>query len=899
MSIELHSMVVSTTACLLRLRHTVACDNDVRSSFWHAPLSILLTVMMVAGVANISKVNALTPADTIINNQATATYRDSQSVVRGVSSNTVETVVQQVAGLTLTVDQNKPATEGAVIDFPHLITNTGNGSDRYTLTASDQNGSAGVDFSFTTVQIFADEDSNGFPDSASPITQTRILAPGESYAVVVRAQVPLSVNVGDTGRAALNASSQFTSSVTATNLDNVEITDRAIIEVTKFLSQNEGESGSGPYQVTLIYNNPSSRIARELIIRDVLPNFMNYGGNARWSIGNLSLTDANTEVQAQNPSIRFCAYDPSCTGGEFLPDQLTLIIDEVGAGQSGTITFNVTIDPAAIPGTIFNRANFRYNDTVAVTAYADSNRVPFTIQPSALVNFAGDTIANASPGQTIVFDNVLSNSGNAVDVFNISLDRANSNFPNGVFFQLLQEDGATPMKDSNGDGIVDTGPMNPGDLRTIKLQVLLPPDITPSTYNIDKLAASLNDSSVVASATDTVTVTLAPGTVDVTNNFPAGNVACDEIADSCGFGAGPEANPQNNVQITPGGTAVFVLYISNSSAIDDTYELAASSDATFATQQLPTNWSVIFINDDGVPVSSAGPLTPGSNIRIRALVTVPADASANDSSVFFQAKSALTGVSDSKHDEVTVQEKIDLELVPSQTGQTVPASWINYRHELTNNGNTAITNIGLVTSNTQTGQGWVSIVYDDTNGDKNYDANDQQITTIASLAPGETRTLFVRVFAPGSAPAGIDNTTTLSASYNNGASSLTVDDVTTINPFNVDIVKEQALDANCDGTPDNAYTLNPFQVPPGQCIIYKLSTQNNSAEPVFNTEIVDATPGFTSYSNAQPVPRCVPAVCTIATEPASGGSGVIQVSAGNLSAGNIVEFYFSVQVDGS
>ena len=859
--------------------------------------SLFAGALLIAGFLLSMSTFALTPADTIINNQATATYRDSQNISRDVSSNTVETVIQQVAGLTLTVDQDKPAAPGATVDFPHLITNTGNGADRYTLTALDQSADPDVDYAFGSIQIFADQDANGLPDSAAPITQTGSLAPGESYAVVVRVTVPGSAAVSDLGRLQLNAASQFDTGTDASNMDEVTVTDRAIIEVTKFLSKNTGEAGSGPYQVSLIYNNPSARIATDLRIIDVLPNFMNYAGNARWSIGNLSLTDANTEVQAQNPSIRFCAYDATCSGAPFLPNQLTLIIDEIGAGQSGTITFDVNIDASATPGTIFNRANFQYNDTVALTSLADSNRVPFTIQPSPGVTLSGDSIADAFPGQTVTFDNLLTNTGNAEDVFNVTFDKATSNFPSGTFFQLIQEDGATPMKDSNGDGIVDTGPVGAGETRTIKLQALLPPSSGAGSYTITKTALSLTKSSVTASADDTVTVVIPPQSVDVTNNFVSGSVECDSVADSCGFGAGPEANPQNSVQIIPGGTAVFVLFIQNNSIVDDSYDLTASTDSSFATQQLPPNWSVIFINDAGVPISNTGAIVPGGSLRVRALVTVPGDASANDSGLFFRALSPLTGVADSKHDEVSVQEQIALTLVPSQTGQTVPGSWIEYRHELTNEGNTTVTNIGLATSDTQNAQGWVSIIYEDTNGDNVFDGGDQQITSISALAPGAVETLFVRVFAPTNAAAGVNNATTLTASYNAGANSLTVDDVTTINPFNVDVVKEQAVDADCDGVPEAAYSLNPFQVPPGQCIIYRIRTENRSAEPVFNAEIVDATPGFTSFGANQPTPRCVPAVCTFVTEPAAGGSGTIELTVGDLGAGGVIDFYFSVQVD--
>ncbi|MEQ9390655.1 MAG: hypothetical protein RLO03_00535 [Balneola sp.] len=79
------------------------------------------------------------PASSSIGNQATATYIDNGSNNQSVTSNTVVTTVQQVAGVTITAGATKQVSIGGQVTFSHIITNTGNGTDQFTITAVDAN----------------------------------------------------------------------------------------------------------------------------------------------------------------------------------------------------------------------------------------------------------------------------------------------------------------------------------------------------------------------------------------------------------------------------------------------------------------------------------------------------------------------------------------------------------------------------------------------------------------------------------------------------------------------------------------------------------------------------------------------------------------------------------------
>jgi len=115
-------------------------------------------------------VHAATEAGTVIKNQASASYRDSFGVRRIATSNVVETLIRQVAAIELTQDQNKPGIAGQEHYFTHIVSNTGNGLDSFSLTTNSVGGGG---FAFTTIEIYADDDRNGQPDSDIPKTQTR------------------------------------------------------------------------------------------------------------------------------------------------------------------------------------------------------------------------------------------------------------------------------------------------------------------------------------------------------------------------------------------------------------------------------------------------------------------------------------------------------------------------------------------------------------------------------------------------------------------------------------------------------------------------------------------------------------------------------------------------------
>lgn len=183
---------------------------------------------------------AATPAGTSITNQASATYLDASSVSRTATSNTVVTVVQQVASVSVSAGAAKTANAGAQVVYAHTITNDGNGNDSFTL-ASTNSGA----FQMTNVQFFADANGDGVADNATPITSTGSLAPGATFRVVAVASLPAGAAAGATNSLVVSATSAFNGAVSASATDTTTAGAAAAIDITAN-SPGAGAPGAGP-----------------------------------------------------------------------------------------------------------------------------------------------------------------------------------------------------------------------------------------------------------------------------------------------------------------------------------------------------------------------------------------------------------------------------------------------------------------------------------------------------------------------------------------------------------------------------------------------------------------------------------------------------------------------------
>ena len=827
---------------------------------------------------------AQTLAGTQISNSAAATYLDGAGVSRSVTSNTVVTIVQQVASVTLVQDLAKSVAPGTSVTYPVTLTNTGNGSDSFNLTSS---ASGTLDFG-TTILFFADLNGDGIADNNVPITKTPLLAAGEVFNFVISASAPIGATSGQTNTLIATGTSVFDPTKTEIVTETSTVSNNAVINTTKVMSATTGAPGTGPYSVTLAYTNTGNSAGTAVTLTDILPAGMAYvAGSGKWSVtGTLPLTDAVDAVQGTSPTINY-----SITG-----QTVTAIISSVAPGQTGSVTFNVSIVTPFAAGAIANTATTAYNDGAANIPAANTNTVLFNVTQTAALTFTGTTVASAAQGSVVPFDNTVTNNGNAIDTFDITVPT--NLFPAGSSVVLYQAGGLVPLTDTNGNGIPDTGPVAPAATYIVVAKVTLATGGTGGPFTLTKKATSANNPLQSATATDTLTA-ITNNSVDLTNN--------------AALPGAPGAGPVGGIIITnnalPGTTTVFNLFANNTGPTTDTYDLAFSADQAF-TAALPAGWTVVYHSGSitGPVITNTGPIASGASLNVFAVVTIPAGQAAIPTpgqDIYFRVLSPTSAAVDIIHDAVIITTARSLTLIAPNTGQVAPGSSVVYTQNLTNTGNVSEA-IALTFSAPVAG--FTTAVYIDANGNGIIDPAELPINTAdaatdLTLAAGASQQLLVKVTAAGGLAAGTLNATTLTATSTSGVvnglaapAPASVVDTTTVVDGSITLLKDQAVDALCDGTPDVAFTtaILTTGAKPGACIIYRVTATNNGNTNVTNLVITDNTPVFTTYSAAGPA-ATLP-VSTV-TAPANGVAGAISANVGTLTPSATSVLTFGVKID--
>ena len=569
--------------------------------------------------------------------------------------------------------------------------------------------------------------------------------------------------------------------------------------------------------------------------------------------------------------------------------------------------------------------------------------------------------ATAGQGTTATWDVTVYNTAvGGADTFNITAasgGATTNNFPAGTTFLLFRSDGFTPLTDSNGDGVLDTGPVNGGSSYTVRITAILPPTGATGTYNGIFQAQSTN----TLTATNRVDVRLriTASTVDLRNRNAVATGAGTGGVD--GFG---EVAPVNTYTANPSTVVTIGLTVANTSNVADSFDLsytvaatgsysltapyAFTSNAQFGGVATP-GFALAFYRDAsgagncanlGPQVSNTGVIGPNTSATAAnfycAVITVPAGATPGNFEIFFRALSPTTftgtavgGSADVKHDRLTINTVRAVSITPNNSGQIFPGGSIQYCHTVRNSGNQAET-LTLTQSNQSLfGSGWgqYATVYIDTNKNCVLDGTEsalpltQTIFTAQAFGVGAvasaTVNLIVVVQAPGSAIAGQTNqdTFTITAAVPFAAAdtvTLVATDVTTVVVGQVQLVKDQVLDTTgtACSTPFNAGTLDApafaatftqTQITtgavPGSCIIYRVRATNVGTQQITAVTITDVSPPNTTLQVAAVAGTLGVTACV----PASGSLGVANTSvsctAATLGAGATTTMYFRVKIN--
>lgn len=877
-------------------------------------VGLFLVFGVLLGVSSSDVFAQVPPANTQIGNQASATYIDNGGNNQSITSNTVQTIVQQVAGVDISNGITLTASPGGQVTFPHIITNTGNGVDAYNLTTLIGNG----DFTFDNIRIYADANKDGVEDGFAPITVTPNIDPpgtqnGNTFGIVIIADIPVTASEGESQTFDVTATSVFDSNVldTATNTTNVD--EDAVVNVQKNVNTSQAAvSDTLTYTFSYAESGGSSN-ATNLEIKDPLPAGLTYvPGSGVWSgASGIPLTDASPGETASG-----ITYEFDNSGAV---DSVLIRIASINAGASGNVSFKVVVNAGQEGNTITNSGTFFHDD--APTPNPTNNAETQIDENFDIVRVGADTVsaASAEQGSIINFLNVFQNIGTATDVYNITL--SSNSYPQGTTFTFYQVDGSdqptAPFTDTNNDGIVDTGPVLVNEVIKVILEVNLPSGQSGGPFGVIKTLTSINDPAESDFHTDVVQEVTTP-TVDITNVAEIGN------GSETGTGVGPESSPVTTTAVNPGTQVTFTLFINNTSSIDDNYQLAFATDTTTGGDLLnvgvlPSNWTAEFVdpNNNNSTLTSTGIITANSFKEVTLRVNVPAGFQPGTISIYIRALSQISGAQDIKHDAINVQTVRQMTLVTGQSGVVSPGGTVSYNHTLTINSNVS-ENVGgggsesdlqLQLSNSVP-SGWTARVYWDTNEDGQITAVDSLLTSAAASGsidlPSGVGTLNfgdqLKFIVQVSASTGLDDgetvTTTLEISdLDANLATVSNDDQSEVQAGRLTISKLQApAVSGAAGT----YTQNQFNVLPGDTVYYKITIVNDGSEPVTSVVVNDAVPSFTTILEVATFNVVAPAVInsiSFTSNPGVGTDGNIQLSIDQLDPTELVELFFAVKVD--
>ena len=271
-----------------------------------------------------------------------------------------------------------------------------------------------------------------------------------------------------------------------------------------------------------------------------------------------------------------------------------------------------------------------------------------------------------------------------------------------------------------------------------------------------------------------------------------------------------------------------------------TITFKAAIDPTKVNKAGVTNTAEVYDNYDNTLVTPGD--NPTANIKDSSGTSNPTDAKVpNDPMGTGTGGDTSTTINFSDR-SLTLTGGESKELPPTST-----STGVTYTQTFTNTGNNPESGLTFTISNPSATDNIIpqNVIYTAPDGTKTtLTPNGSGVYTIpGSLAAGATGTITYDVVTTGATIGTSEtNTITLKPADVLGTTTPTVTPVTNKTTVQgMTLVKEQALDANCDKTPDTAFAQTDITAIPGQCIVYKITATNTmTTKQLTNVVISDA-----------------------------------------------------------
>lgn len=881
-----------------------------------------LTVFSPA-MAEDNDVTRLPLANTAIGNQASLTYETLGGQSKYLQSNIVITTINQMFAVSLQPDRTVTVYNTKTATLNHVLMNTGNGTDSYTLSTTYDAGRG--------VKIYLDTNNNGVLDTG----EGEVPLVGGVYTV---SNLPAWSTVGlivSVPTVAGDFPGPLTGTITATSVgdntktsaanETIKFTQNAQVSVYKALSVSKYPSDIDRVITVYLklYNDTGTdktpgTDATDINLTDTLnTNFHYVSNSATWQpIGSTTATPISDNYNQGGVTYKF-----TNRSGDEGTDSIKFTLDTVAAGTTlkgdgGVLSFQVLI-PAKTPmQAITNQAIYSFNNGLGDVPDNKSNTVTYDVLKYVQAKFTGASIDSAQAGQTVRFVNRFTNTANAPEIYDLSLN--NQFFPSGTTFRMaLQSVGSDDtlgneivIMDTNGSGSPDTGIVGIGQTVNVILYANLPENIPnpQSNYTVTKVATSTYTPTYNVRANDTLKTVTSP-TVDLTNNY-----SLIDNPNAPGKGLGPELSPVTQISLNPGSTGTFTLFVNNTSSyITDTFKLEVSTKPDFSDKVLPAGVVVNFKDGTGALITSTTSIAPLANQRVNAEVSIDYNTLATTVPLYFRVTSATTGAKDIKYDSVIINAVRNVAITSDTSGTIYAGGNIVYTHKVQNNGNVlegdgVASDINIVTKDSL--PQWTTLIYLDTNRngifDINVDIPFRDFASIGGLNPGQSVTIFASVSAPIGAVAGSSDVTTITPNVSQGTYSVApiityATDTTTVLAEVLSITKKQKAGKG------NIYTIAPQESNPGGIICYMIEVTNTGSIDADKVTIQDTIPAFTKYftdatTKAASYTILNPdgtegAFIPAQTVPQSGGTGEIIAQIGTLAPNQTARLYFNVKIN--
>ena len=272
-----------------------------------------------------------TPAGTAINNTATVNFTDVNGNPLSRVSNTVTTIVSQVAGVDITpAALAQSADPGDLVCYAHVVTNTGNGSDTVDLTtASTQTWTGTLYHDVGVVGTYEPGIDTALTNSGgAAAVDTGALAANGPLNIILCVQVPAGTPNGTVDATTITGTSVFSpaSLDTATDTTTVNAPDLAVVKSVAPLG-NQPPLTVLTYTIVVTNNGAANALA--IVLTDPIPANTTYQA-ASITLNGVGKTDVNLDDEA----------DFNLTN----PGQITVNIGTLAPAASATVTFQVRIN---------------------------------------------------------------------------------------------------------------------------------------------------------------------------------------------------------------------------------------------------------------------------------------------------------------------------------------------------------------------------------------------------------------------------------------------------------------------------------------------------------------------------------------------------------------------------